>query len=429
MNFFKKLFNKDQITLQDVFNSLDAFDNDMKSLHTFSEKAFKYFGNNWKFNLEMYISSLPTDEKNKYYAKFKNVMEYEKALSIWTSALQIIKGVKHVSAELLKAMPEYKTYLTKFGIEGERLFEKLNSMFDISVNKKQEEVSEQSKEISSSDVEHDASDVAEIIESDDKVEDEVLDTEIETSSEDESDIDEENTPSDIVSEDEVIEEKVEEIPVEEEKEEIVETNISENNDETVEEDNDEVEEDDSEIHLSKEKQEYRAQLKERILQKVRDIELRKKSLKEELEENKKSVEVEKNIKEEKSNPSKTAQKSPKNKSIKSKKQSINKVNIDWILNNFKKIQEFLSESREVMSAISLYKNAESIEEYKNYGFIIDVIDYLIEKGEEILSTKSDSEIENIFPGGKEELRKTIEFYKNEKNNEVLLPDETLKNQG
>ena len=109
MNFFKKLFKKDEINLQDVFNALDNFDNDIKSLREFSEIAFRYFGNNWKFNLEMYISSLPDAEKNKYLSEFKNVMEYEKALSIWTSALQIVKGVKPVSAELLKSMPEYKT--------------------------------------------------------------------------------------------------------------------------------------------------------------------------------------------------------------------------------------------------------------------------------------------------------------------------------
>ena len=131
MNFFKKFFAKKETSLQDVFNALDKFDNDIKTLREFSETAFDYFGNNWKFNLEMYISSLPQEDKEIYREKFQNVMEYEKDLSIWTSGLQIVKGVKPVSAELLKSMPEYKTYLAKFGIEGERLFEKLNSMFDV----------------------------------------------------------------------------------------------------------------------------------------------------------------------------------------------------------------------------------------------------------------------------------------------------------
>ena len=59
MSFFKKLFHKKEIKLQDVFDALDSFDNDVKTLQNFSEIAYQYFGNSWKFNLEMYISSLP----------------------------------------------------------------------------------------------------------------------------------------------------------------------------------------------------------------------------------------------------------------------------------------------------------------------------------------------------------------------------------
>ena len=81
------------------------------------------------------------------------------------------------------------------------------------------------------------------------------------------------------------------------------------------------------------------------------------------------------------------------------------------------------QSREVMSAISIYKKAPSVEEYKNYGFILDVIDYLVEKGDEILSSKSDDEINSVFAGGRDELRDIIKFYKSEKNNEVIIPED------
>jgi hypothetical protein len=403
MNFFKKLFKKDEINLQDVFNALDNFDNDIKSLREFSEIAFRYFGNNWKFNLEMYISSLPDAEKNKYLSEFKNVMEYEKALSIWTSALQIVKGVKPVSAELLKSMPEYKTYLSKFGIEGERLFEKLNSMFDISgaETKKTSEITNIEDENQS------------------------IDAEI-------SNIDNDTTLN--VAENSVNNESIDNVseittdePVDG-KEEISFSTVSEN-DETKDSQDEETEEEDSleeDIELSPEKQEYRAQLKQRILQKVRDIELRKNKVKEELK-------LKENISENKSEINKESKstdiKPKKNKkdkekqSINSKKSSNNEVNTTWILQNFKKIEEFLAQSREVMSAISIYKKAPSVEEYKNYGFILDVIDYLVEKGDEILSSKSDDEINSVFAGGRDELRDIIKFYKSEKNNEVIIPED------
>ncbi|MBP3616363.1 MAG: hypothetical protein J6J27_05675 [Alphaproteobacteria bacterium] len=403
MNFFKKLFKKDEINLQDVFNALDKFDNDIKSLREFSEIAFRYFGNNWKFNLEMYISSLPDAEKNKYLSEFKNVMEYEKALSIWTSALQIVKGVKPVSAELLKSMPEYKTYLSKFGIEGERLFEKLNSMFDISgaETKKTSEITNIEDENQS------------------------IDTEI-------SNIDNDTTLN--IEENSVNNESIDnvsEITTDESvdgKEEISSFPVSEN-DETKDSQDEETEEEDSldeDIELSPEKQEYRAQLKQRILQKVRDIELRKNKVKEELK-------LKENISENKSEINKESKstdiKPKKNKkdkekqSINSKKSSNNEVNTTWILQNFKKIEGFLAQSREVMSAISIYKKAPSVEEYKNYGFILDVIDYLVEKGDEILSSKSDDEINSVFAGGRDELRDIIKFYKSEKNNEVIIPED------
>lgn len=403
MNFFKKLFKKDEINLQDVFNALDNFDNDIKSLREFSEIAFRYFGNNWKFNLEMYISSLPDAEKNKYLSEFKNVMEYEKALSIWTSALQIVKGVKPVSAELLKSMPEYKTYLSKFGIEGERLFEKLNSMFDISGAETKK-----------------TSEIINIEDENQSIDAEILNIDNDTT----LNIEENSVNNESI--DDVSEITTDE-PVDG-KEEISSFPVSEN-DETKDSQDEETEEEgslDEDIELSPEKQEYRAQLKQRILQKVRDIELRKNKVKEEFK-------LKENISENKSEINKESKstdiKPKKNKkdkekqSINSKKSSNNEVNTTWILQNFKKIEEFLAQSREVMSAISIYKKAPSVEEYKNYGFILDVIDYLVEKGDEILSSKSDDEINSVFAGGRDELRDIIKFYKSEKNNEVIIPED------
>ncbi len=452
MNFFKKLFNKDEVSIQDVFDALDNFDSDIKTLRNFSEIAFKYFGNNWKFNLEMYIASLPSEYKGKYLSKFKNVMEYEKALSIWTSALQIIKGIKPVSAELLKSMPEYKSYLSKFGIEGERLFEKLNSMFDVSKNTSESQpvqndiapVSDDS-DVKNDVVEEDVAEAntdTEISVEEVEVEPEE-DTQTSTSdTEEKTEIDtKDSVPAEVeVVEEEDVEKEIAPAPAEPASESVevdASTNEEPENKSDVkggtdeDEGYDEDDDDASEENLSAENIEYRKQLKERILQKVRDIELRKKNLEAELAEKKAkenlpvapSPSKEDVVVFEDSVKTKKSVKSSKNKSKNIKNQSNQEVNIDWLLQNFKKIQEFLSKSREIMSAISLYKNSASVEDYKNYGFILDVIDYLIETGEKILSQKSDDEIQTIFEGGRNELRDIINTYKNEKNNEVVIPDE------
>ncbi|MBR1544625.1 MAG: hypothetical protein IJ638_01615, partial [Alphaproteobacteria bacterium] len=354
MNFFKKLFAKKEISLQDVFNSLDGFSNDIKTLRDFSEVAFAYFGNNWKFNLEMYISSLPEPDKQRYYDKFKNVMEYEKALSVWTLALQIVKGVKPVSAELLKSMPEYKMYLSKFGIEGERLFEKLNSMFDVLNEEEKIDVGAVQAEKSEEIVEEESGEevVSEPLESSIEAEEgEVLE-----SVDDSSDIE------DVDNTEKSEEESFYEVTTEDGEK-------SENLDEVDEEDDDVVEKKTS--YELPDKQEFHKELKARILQKVRDIELRKKALQEKRNNEEKEQEFDKKT-------VKTETKSKKAR-IEVKNQGNNQENTDLILENFKKIDEFLSQSRQIMSAISIYKKSPSVEEYKNYGFILDTIDYLIEK--------------------------------------------------
>ena len=368
MGFFEKLFHKKSITLQDVFDALDGFSNDIKTLQNFSEIAYQYFGNNWKFNLEMYISSLPHVDKEKYLSEFKQVMDYEKALSIWTSALQIIKGIKPVSAELLKSIPEYKEYLSKFGIEGERLFEKLSAMFDI------------------------RKDVPSSLPSDNTTEQiEETKEEVVTGNDMPAENDEENNA----------------------KEEII-----------TEDEEDNVDETEDSLQTSSvlgDNQEYHKRLKQRILEKVRDIEARKNIVDEDLSSDD-SKEKTSKITEERTEIKEENEKIIENQSINNKKSSNDEENIDWILKNFVKISEFLSESRKIMSAISIYKKSPSLEEYKNYGFIIDVIDYLIDKGNEILSTKSDAEIEKVFPAGRSELISIIDSYKTEKNNEIVFAE-------
>ena len=297
MSFFQKFFQK-KITIQDVLLSLENFSNDVKSLNNVSQISSEFFGVNWKFNLEMYINTMPKDDKEKYLSLFYNVLTFDKALGLWTSAQQVLKGAKTLSADMIKDIGEYEEYLPKFGVEGVRLLERFKEKFNFPnvITPKDENIVEDTK----------------------KVED-VVD---------------------------------------------VKENESEPETEKVE-----VQED---VKI--------APVSSKILHKV--------SVKD-LEEGVfcKFPREEKTFEEEKVEPIVN-----------------NSRDDDWELKNFKMVHNFVSQVREVMSAISLFKNAQSLEEYPYYGFVIDTIDYLIAQGNKILSIKSNEEIEKYFPAGAKEVK-------------------------
>lgn len=389
-----KDFFKHKTTIHDVLSSLDSFSNDVKSLNIFRSNALSYFGTNWKFNLEMYISSLSNTDRAKYYELFKNVLDYEKALNIWTSAMQIVNSSKSVSADILKNMSEYKLYLLKFGIEGKRLYEKLATQLGIPENGDDEKITppvvrDVVKENKPS----------EIIE-DEKAEPET--TAVATSIQKGTDI----KPTTITNE--TVKDKTEE-PVQ-----------------NADDDEDEKEPVDDDID-NPANNEYRQKLRQKILQKVHDIEL---------------LNNEKNNAEKPAEPSdeegKMVGQKPEADSVNVSKPApkVNKTvntpspqphndgtqNSDWDIQNFKRIEDFLSNSREIMSAICLYKNVPSLEEYKYYGFIIDTIDYLIERGNKILSEKSDDVLDMAFDGGRQGLKNIIASYEGQKTDEIVLPE-------
>ena len=289
MSFFQKFFQK-KITIQDVLLSLENFSNDVKSLNNVSQISSEFFGVNWKFNLEMYINTMPKDDKEKYLSLFYNVLTFDKALGLWTSAQQVLKGAKTLSADMIKDIGEYEEYLPKFGVEDTK---KVEDVVDVNENESEAEAK--------------------------KVE---------------------------------VQEDVKTTPV-----------------------------------------------SSKILHKV--------SVKD-LEEGVfcKFPHEEKTFEEEKVEPI-----------------ANNSIDDDWELKNFKMVHNFVSQVREVMSAISLFKNAQSLEEYPYYGFVIDTIDYLIAQGNKILSIKSNEEIEKYFPAGAKEVEDIISFYTKQKQDEVVMPVE------
>ena len=131
MDLFKK-FLKKKVSIQDVLSSLETFSNDTKSLNEISLLASSFFGSNWKFNLEMYISTMPEKEKEKYLPLIRNILTFDRAVSLWIMAQQVLKGAKPLTSDVMKNIEEYEEYLPKFGVEGVRLLEKLKEKFNLS---------------------------------------------------------------------------------------------------------------------------------------------------------------------------------------------------------------------------------------------------------------------------------------------------------
>ncbi len=331
MDFLQKILKK-KVGVQDVLNALENFSNDVKSLNEISSVALLFFGVNWKFNLEMYISTMDAEDRKKYLPMIRNVLTFDKALSLWMSAQQVLKGAKPLSADVIKNIGEYEEYLPKFGVEGVRLLDKLKSKLNIA---------------------------------DDTV---------------------------VLSKKEVVDKKDDEVDVS--VEEVVPDDAE---DDVVEE-----------VSVVKEAEEQPV----RILKRVSSKELEEgvfvklpKTKEVALKDEKEDAEVEHiEVEESKSEPVDVSKEDVKS----------------WDLENFVRVYSFVPQIREVMSAISLFKNANSLEEYPYYGFIIDVIDYLISQAEKILSTESEDVVLKYFKGGRSELESIISMFKQQKNEEVVI---------
>lgn len=331
MSLLKKILNRSSI--KDVMESLDNFKADTTSFKTFKTAASSYFGNNWKFNLEMHISSLPQNERAKYYLIFKNAIEYETATNYWASAVQLISLKKAVSTEDLKNLPNYEKYLSKFGTEGKKLYIKLKELFGVSKNEGSTSVK--------------------------------------------SDIGIKTIPQEQIIQKQ---ESVLSSP-----KEISSSGINE--------------------------EEYKKQIQKQIEEKLKIL-------------NKGATgsipSVAKPIKQPTSSSNVTPADLAKNKIATPTNE------IEWILNNFIRVKKSLPVFRDIMSAISLYKKAKSLEEYRGYIFLIDTLDYLIEQGKKILKSVPPEYLTNYFEGGVTELKQIITKYEDEKSKEMVLMQDIIK---
>ncbi|MBD5405411.1 hypothetical protein HDR59_02570 [bacterium] len=311
MDFLKK-FLKKKVSIQDVLSSLEKFSNDTKSLNEISSLASSFFGPNWKFNLEMYISTMPEKEKKKYLPLIRNILTFDRAVSLWIMAQQVLKGAKPLTSDVMKNIEEYEEYLPKFGVEGVRLLEKLKEKFNLS---------------------------------DDTI---VLEKKVEVEK------------KDVIRDEEIKEEEIKDTPK-----------------------------------------------SEKILKKVSNKELEE------------GVFVNRSKKDEVATP--VIEEKVEVEEVAPVK-NVSEGDVSWELLNFFKVYNFVSQIREVMSAISLFKKAPSLEEYPYYGFIIDVIDYLIVQGDKILSTESDENIRKCFDGGKSQLEDIVSFYKKQIKEEIVISE-------
>lgn len=341
MGFMQK-FIKKKVSVQDVLFSLEKFSNDTKSLNELSQVASSFFGANWKFNLELFISTMVKKDKDKYLPIIRNVLTFDKAVALWLMAQQVLKGAKPLSSDIMKNIDEYEEYLPKFGVEGVRLLEKLKEKFNLS-----DDVIVLEKKV---DV------VPEKIEDEEATDTDVADNVVV-----------EDVPDSVVAS---VEEVVEESP----KSERILKRVSSK----------ELEEG---VFVKLPKKEEPVVVEDVPVEKVEEV-----------------VEVEK---------------------VSGTQGEIATDTSDsWELSNFVRVYSFVSQIREVMSAISLFEGAGSLEDYPYYGFIIDVIDYLISQGEKILSTQSEEVILKYFKGGSKELEEIVAFYKKQKQEEVIIPNDS-----
>ena len=109
----------------DVLSALERFAGDQKTLADLGAAAGAFFGSGWRFNLEMYVGSMPAADRERYAPLVERALAFDRALALWLSATRIVKGAKSLSPEVIKDLPEYEEYLPRFGIEGARLLERL----------------------------------------------------------------------------------------------------------------------------------------------------------------------------------------------------------------------------------------------------------------------------------------------------------------
>ena len=89
------------------------------------------------------------------------------------------------------------------------------------------------------------------------------------------------------------------------------------------------------------------------------------------------------------------------------KEKIISKSVSWQVSHFKKVVDYLDLSRNLLAMICVDKEDVKLENYKHYGFLIDIVDHLLVLGEKLIKEK-DSNLEPL--GGKEkfsELLKTL----------------------
>ncbi|MDR1477017.1 MAG: hypothetical protein LBI17_02720 [Rickettsiales bacterium] len=316
--FLRNIFRK-KPTIADVLAALESFSPDQKSLARLSAVSVAAFGSGWRFNLEMYVSSLPAADREKYAPLVKNALSFDRALALWVSATQIVNGAKSLSPAVVRDVPEYEEYLPKFGIEGSRLLEKFRKIIGMkSATAKASDVPASGKIL---------------------------------------------------------------------------TKVS------------------------------RGDLEEGVFDKNAKT------------QGPASAEPSEPAPPESGNASEPPEKEPDN-AAESKSSRARRLSgtgpeaaagpepDDWEIGNFLRVREFLSTSREIMSAIVLDGKYKSLEDYPHYGFVLDAIRYLVSSGERILASKKDDDLARYFAGGRKEFEDMVEFYRNQETSEMAAPPES-----
>jgi hypothetical protein len=93
--------------------------------------TIKNIGQNWEITITETIEKSDITDKNSVLAKFRELTTYDKAVSVWSEAQEMLLNPGVIDKEDLKnRLPFFKEYLSMFGASGDKLFTEINKTLE-----------------------------------------------------------------------------------------------------------------------------------------------------------------------------------------------------------------------------------------------------------------------------------------------------------
>lgn len=103
--------------------------------------------------------------------------------------------------------------------------------------------------------------------------------------------------------------------------------------------------------------------------------------------------------------------------------SVSKQSASWRAAHFKRVVDYINDSRNVLAMICIEKDNVPLEQYKHYDFLIDVIDHALRTGKSLLEDKDTTAL-NVL-GGKKALETLLDHLEDIRDKDVHAGDADL----